>query len=88
MGQGSPCVFHLLPIGPPSPPTRCSDRNVTYSTVKVGKIIQTVPVMSQFILAIPVISSESKFFCHFVFFSSKSYHVFLQLKPIQCFPTY
>ena len=36
VGAGAPpCVFHLLPIGPPEPPLACSASNVTYSTVKV-----------------------------------------------------
>ena len=30
-----PCVYLLVPIGPPDPPSRCSASNVTYSTVKV-----------------------------------------------------
>ena len=36
VGAGAPpCVYHLLPIGPPEPPLACSASNVTYSTVKV-----------------------------------------------------
>ena len=34
--MGSPCIYHLLPTGPPEPPIHCDTRNVTYSTVKVG----------------------------------------------------
>ena len=30
-----PCVYLLVPIGPPDPPSRCSASNVTYSTVKL-----------------------------------------------------
>ena len=33
---GPPCVYHLLPIGPPDPPSDCSASNVTYSTIKVS----------------------------------------------------
>ena len=36
IGMGSPCIYHLLPTGPPEPPSHCDTRNVTYSTVKVG----------------------------------------------------
>jgi len=36
VGRGIPCVYHLLPIGPPNPPTDCWARNVTYSTLKVS----------------------------------------------------
>jgi len=37
VGAGAPpCVYHLLPIGPPEPPLACSASNVTYSTVKVS----------------------------------------------------
>ena len=36
VGLGSPCVYHLLPIGPPDPPTDCYTHNITYSTVQVG----------------------------------------------------
>merc|ERR1719507_2662786 len=35
IGMGSPCIYHLLPTGPPEPPVHCATRNVTYSTVKV-----------------------------------------------------
>ena len=36
VGPGAPpCVYHLLPIGPPEAPVSCSASNVTYSTVKV-----------------------------------------------------
>ena len=35
VGLGSPCVFHLLPIGPPEPPSDCYTHNITYSTVQV-----------------------------------------------------
>ena len=46
VGAGAPpCVYHLLPIGPPEPPLACSASNVTYSTVKVswvrGAIVST-----------------------------------------------
>ena len=36
VGLGSPCVYHLLPIGPPDPPTDCYTHNITYSTVQMG----------------------------------------------------
>lgn len=35
IGMGSPCIYHLLPTGPPDPPHHCTTSNVTYSTVKV-----------------------------------------------------
>ena len=35
VGLGSPCVFHLLPIGPPEPPSDCYTHNITYSSVQV-----------------------------------------------------
>ena len=35
IGMGSPCIYHLLPTGPPEPPVHCGTNNVTYSTVKV-----------------------------------------------------
>lgn len=36
VGPGQPpCVYHLLPIGPPDPPIECLASNVTYSTAKV-----------------------------------------------------
>ncbi len=39
VGAGAPpCVYHLLPIGPPEPPLACSASNVTYSTVKVSRL--------------------------------------------------
>ena len=45
VGAGAPpCVYHLLPIGPPEPPLACSASNVTYSTVKVqscGLVLRT-----------------------------------------------
>lgn len=46
VGRGVPCVYHLLPIGPPNPPTICWAKNVTYSTLKVsceGKYDKHVP---------------------------------------------
>jgi len=46
VGRGSPCVFHLLPIGPPDPPANCIASNVTYSTLKVsceGKYDKPLP---------------------------------------------
>jgi len=36
IGMGSPCIYHLLPTGPPEPPVHCGTNNVTYSTVKVA----------------------------------------------------
>ena len=35
IGQGAPCMFSILPIGPPDPPARCLASNVTYSAFKV-----------------------------------------------------
>ena len=35
IGQGTPCMFSILPIGPPDPPSRCIASNVTYSSFKV-----------------------------------------------------
>ena len=39
VGQGSPCVFTILPIGPPDPPAKCRTSNVTYSSFEVGTIV-------------------------------------------------
>ena len=36
VGRGSPCVFTILPIGPPDPPAKCRTSNVTYSSFEVG----------------------------------------------------
>ena len=35
VGLGVPCVYHLLPIGPPEPPTDCHTYNITYSSLQV-----------------------------------------------------
>ena len=37
IGKGTPCVFSILPRGPPDPPSRCLSSNVTYSSFKVRK---------------------------------------------------
>ena len=43
VGAGTPpCVYHLIPIGPPEPPLACSASNVTYSTVKVNRGINSL----------------------------------------------
>jgi len=36
IGKGTPCMFSILPIGPPDPPSRCMASNVTYSSFKVS----------------------------------------------------
>lgn len=36
IGKGTPCVFSILPIGPPDPPSRCLSSNVTYSSFKIS----------------------------------------------------
>ena len=35
VGLGAPCVYHLLPIGPPEPPADCLTYNITYSSLQV-----------------------------------------------------
>ena len=35
VGLGGPCVYHLLPIGPPEPPADCLTYNITYSSLQV-----------------------------------------------------
>ena len=35
VGLGVPCVYHLLPIGPPEPPADCLTYNITYSSLQV-----------------------------------------------------
>ena len=35
IGRGDPCVFTILPIGPPEPPAKCRTSNVTYSSFEV-----------------------------------------------------
>ena len=35
LGRGEPCVFNILPIGPPEPPAKCRTSNVTYSSFEV-----------------------------------------------------
>ena len=40
VGLGVPCVYHLLPIGPPEPPADCLTYNITYSSLQV----RTIPV--------------------------------------------
>jgi hypothetical protein len=37
IGKGTPCMFSILPIGPPDPPSSCLSSNVTYSSSKVRK---------------------------------------------------
>ncbi|XP_040568747.1 roundabout homolog 1 [Lepeophtheirus salmonis] len=34
--QGAPCIFHVVPIGAPHPPTNCKIRNHTASTIVVS----------------------------------------------------
>ncbi len=41
VGRGSPCVFTILPIGPPDPPAKCRTSNVTYSSFEVRGPIKT-----------------------------------------------
>jgi len=36
IGKGTPCMFSILPIGPPDPPARCMSSNVTYSSFKIS----------------------------------------------------
>lgn len=37
LGRGLPCVFTILPIGPPEPPSKCRTSNVTYSSFEVSR---------------------------------------------------
>jgi len=36
VGKGTPCVFTILPIGPPEPPSKCRTSNVTYSSFEIS----------------------------------------------------
>jgi len=36
VGRGTPCVFTILPIGPPEPPSKCRTSNVTYSSFEIS----------------------------------------------------
>ena len=38
VGLGVPCVYHLLPIGPPEPPGDCLTYNITYSSLQVRSV--------------------------------------------------
>ena len=40
IGRGEPCVFTILPIGPPEPPAKCRTSNVTYSSFEVRGNVQ------------------------------------------------
>ena len=42
VGLGRPCVFHLLPVGPPEAPGGCLTYNITYSSLQVG-LCTTLP---------------------------------------------
>ena len=49
VGRGTPCVFTILPIGPPEPPSKCRTSNVTYSSFEVSKILSLVLVETKII---------------------------------------
>ena len=34
--SSAPCVFSILPVGPPEPPSKCRTSNVTYSSFEVS----------------------------------------------------
>ena len=42
VGLGVPCVYHLLPIGPPEPPADCLTYNITYSSLQVRTLLKLV----------------------------------------------
>jgi len=46
VGLGSPCIFHILPVGPPDPPLNRTASNVSYSSLTIschGKYNNPVP---------------------------------------------
>ena len=38
-GSSAPCVFSILPVGPPEPPSKCRTSNVTYSSFEVSSSV-------------------------------------------------